>query len=216
MTSTKFVYFGPIGKTRWPSWSLIGWYIFDFSSEPLNGIQRNLTGSKISISSTKFVFFGLIGKTRWPPWHVIDWDIIDFSSETAERNSTKLDRKQYLNVLNQVCVFRADQTNKMAILSDLSIKVAHCTQVHDIWPFGPVVYIKSISVHLLLRMNVVLDFICMVFAELQATKRKRKNQNENMCLRRPWFQYTSHQNQYRSPTDPNTKSTTIISALFNK
>ena len=34
--------------------------------KPLNGIQQNLTGSKISMSSTKFVFFGPIGKTRWP------------------------------------------------------------------------------------------------------------------------------------------------------
>ena len=31
--STKFVFFGPIGKTRWPPWPLIGWDIFDFSSE---------------------------------------------------------------------------------------------------------------------------------------------------------------------------------------
>ena len=154
-SSTKFVFFGPIGKTRWPLWPLIGWDIFNFSSEtaehnsttldrkqdlnilyqvcvfqadrekkmavlasdwlrhfrlllwnrwtefnktwqearserplpslcfsgrsekqdgrpglwlaetfltsplkPLNGIQRNLTGSKISTSSTKFVFSG--------------------------------------------------------------------------------------------------------------------------------------------------------------
>ena len=33
----------------------------------LNGIQRNLSGSKISMSPTKFVFFGPIGKTRRPP-----------------------------------------------------------------------------------------------------------------------------------------------------
>ena len=202
MSSTKFVFFGPIWKTRWPPWPLIGWVIFDFSSEtakqnstkldgkqdlnvlyqvcifradlknkmaalasdwlrhfrlllwnrwtefnetwqearsqrplpslcfsgrsvkqdgrpglwlaetfstsplkPLNGIQRNLTGRKILTSSTKFVFFGPIGKTRWPPWPLIGWDIFDFSSETAERNSTKLDRKQDLNVLFQVCVF---------------------------------------------------------------------------------------------------------------
>ena len=85
--------------------------------KPLNGIQRNLTGSKISTSSTKFVFFGLIGKTRWPPWPLIGWDIFDFSSETAERNSTKLDRKQDLKVLYQVCVFRADPKNKMAALA---------------------------------------------------------------------------------------------------
>ena len=211
--STKFVFFGPIEKTRWPPWPLIGWDIFDFFSEtaepnskkldrkqdlnalyqvcvfradrkkqdgrlasdwlrhfrlllwnrwtefnetwqearskrplpslcfsgrsekqdgrpglwlaetfstsplkPLNRIQRNLIGSKISRPSTKFVFFGPIEKTRWPPWPLIGWDIFDFSSETAERNLTKLDRKQDLNALYQVCVFRADRKNKMAAL----------------------------------------------------------------------------------------------------
>ena len=213
-SSTKFVFFGPIGKTRWPPWPLICWDIFDFSSEtvkqnsrkldrnqdlnvlyqvcvfradpknkmaalasdwlshfwlllwnrwtefnetwqearsqrplpilcfssrsekqdgrpdlwlaetfltsplkPLNGIQRNLTGSKISTSSTKFVFFGPIRKTRWPPWPLIGWDIFDFFSETVKQNSRKLDRKQDLNVLYQVCVFRADPKNKMAALA---------------------------------------------------------------------------------------------------
>ena len=32
-SSTKFVFFGPIGKTRWSPWPLIGWDIFDFFSE---------------------------------------------------------------------------------------------------------------------------------------------------------------------------------------
>ena len=173
------MFFGPIWKTRWPPWILIGWDIFDFSSEtaktefnetwqearskrplpslcfssqsekqdgrpglwlaetfstsplkPLNGIERNLTGSKISMSSTKFVFFGPIGKTRWRPWPLIGWDIFDFSSETAERNWTKLNRKQDLNVLYQVCVFRADQKTKTAALADSSKKwhiVLRCT-----------------------------------------------------------------------------------------
>ena len=35
----------------------------------------------------------------------LTFHIFDFFSETAERNSTKLDRKQDLNVLYQVCVF---------------------------------------------------------------------------------------------------------------
>ena len=204
------MFFGLIGKTRWPPWPLIGWVIFNFSSEtaernstkldrkqdlnvlyqvcvfradrknkmaalasdwlrhfrlllwnrstefnktwqearsqrplsslcfsgrsekqdghpdlwlaesfstsplkPLNGIQRNLTGSKISMSSTKFVFFRPIGKTRWLPWPLIGWDIFDFFSETAERNSMKLDRKQDLNVLYQVCVFRLMSKQKL-------------------------------------------------------------------------------------------------------
>ena len=95
------------------------WLAETFSTsplKPLNGIQRNLTGSKISTSSTKFVFFGPIGKTRWPLWPLIGWEIFYFSSETAEWNSTKLDRKQDLNVLYQVCVLRADRKNKMAAL----------------------------------------------------------------------------------------------------
>ena len=96
------------------------WLTETFSTSPLklqNGIQRNLTGSKISTPSTKFVFFGPIRKTRWPPWPLIGWDIFDFSSETAEWNSTKLDRKQDLNALYQVCVSRADRKNKMATLA---------------------------------------------------------------------------------------------------
>ena len=96
------------------------WLAETFSTsplKPLNGIQRNLTGSKISTPSTKVVFFGPIGKTRWPPWPLIGWDILDFSSETAERNSKKLDRKEDFNALYQVCVFWADRKNKMAALA---------------------------------------------------------------------------------------------------
>ena len=99
------------------------WLAETFSTsplKPLNGIQGNLTGSKISTSSTNFVFFGPIGKTRWLPWPLIGQDIFDFSSETADWNWTKLDRKQDLNVLYQVCVFRADQKTKMAALADSS------------------------------------------------------------------------------------------------
>ena len=96
------------------------WLAETFSTsplKPLNKIQRNLSGSKISTSSTKFVFLGLIRKTIWPPWPLIGWVFFDFSSETAEQNSMKLYRKQDLNVLYQVCVFRADRKNKMAALA---------------------------------------------------------------------------------------------------
>ena len=77
--------------------------------KPLNRIQWNLIGSKISTPSTKFVFFGRIGKTKWPPWPLIGWDIFHFSVETAERNSAKLDRKQAPNAFYHVCVFQANR-----------------------------------------------------------------------------------------------------------
>ena len=63
------------------------------------------------------MFFGPIGKTRWPPGPLIGQEIFDFSSKTTERNSTKLDRKQDVNALYKVCVFQADQKNKMAALA---------------------------------------------------------------------------------------------------
>ena len=47
----------------------------------------------------------------------LTFHIFDFSSETSEQNSTKLDRKQELNILYQVCVFRANRKNKMAALT---------------------------------------------------------------------------------------------------
>ena len=114
-------FLGPIGKTKRPPCPLIGWEIFDFFSETAEWNSTKLgTGSKISTSSIKFTFFGPIGKIIWPSWPLTGWDIFDFSSETPERNSTKLDRKQDLNVLYQICVFRADRKNNMAALaSDL-------------------------------------------------------------------------------------------------
>ena len=43
----------------------------------------------------------------------LTFHICDFFSETAERNSTKLERKQDLNVFYQVCVFRADRKTRL-------------------------------------------------------------------------------------------------------
>ena len=121
-SSTNFVFFRLIGKTTWLPWPLIGWDIFDFSSETAerNSTKLVLTGRKIPTSFTKFVFFRPIGKTTWPPWPLNGRDIFDFSSETAERNSTKLDWEQDLHVLYQFCVFRANQKTKMAALADSS------------------------------------------------------------------------------------------------
>ena len=41
-SSTTFVFFVPIEKRRWPPWLLIGWDIFDFSSETAEWISTQL------------------------------------------------------------------------------------------------------------------------------------------------------------------------------
>ena len=48
--------------------------------------------------------------------------VFDFSSETAERNSTKPNRKQDLNVLYQVNVFRANHKKKMATMASYMLR----------------------------------------------------------------------------------------------
>ena len=102
------------------------WLAETFSTsplKPLNGIQQNLTGSKILTFSTKFVFFLLIRNTKWPPWPLIGWDKFIFAPETAERNSMNLDRKQDLNVLYQVCDLLTDRKNKMAAIFIYHVKI---------------------------------------------------------------------------------------------
>ena len=86
-----------------------------------------------------------------------DWlrHIYDFSYETAEWNSAKLDRKQDLNVLYQVCVYRDEKKIKMATLANLSKKVAHCTQVHVMWPFGPLVFSSNFEINWSLKRPIV-------------------------------------------------------------
>ena len=157
-SSTKFVFFGLIRKTRWLPRPLIDSDNFDFSwttehnsmkldrKQDLNHVYVFRTDrkkkNKMAIpasdwlrhiwlflwnrwtefnatwqearSFAKFLgFFGLIRKTRWQLRPLIVWEIFDFSSWTTVRNSIKLDRKQDLNILYQVCVFRADRKNKM-------------------------------------------------------------------------------------------------------
>ena len=109
----------------------VNFHIFDFSSE---SPEWNLTklhrkqDLKLT-SSTKFVFFSGWSerekKNKMAAWPLIGWDIFDFFSETAKRISTKFYRKQDLNVLYQVCVFRADQKNNMAALASDSDWLTH-------------------------------------------------------------------------------------------
>ena len=52
--------FGPIGKTRWPLWHLIGWDIFAFSSETA---ERNST--KVDRKQDLNVFYKVFFRADW-------------------------------------------------------------------------------------------------------------------------------------------------------
>ena len=138
--SIRFVFFMPIGNLRWPPWPVIGWNIFwlllrnhwmDFDEtwQEANP-QRPLSSLCFSCRSE-------IQDGRPGLW--LAETFFDFFTANAEWIFTKLDRKQILKALYQVCVFRADRKTKMVALADSSSNVAHCTQVHDMWPFGPLV-----------------------------------------------------------------------------
>ena len=185
-----FLFFGPIGQTGWRPWPLIGWDIFDFSSETAEWNSMKLNRKQDLKVLFQVCVFGPIRKIKWLPWPLIGWDIFDFSSKTAEQNSTKLARKQDLNSLYQVRVFGSIWKTRWLLASDWlrhfdfssetavrnstkpdrkshclvpslcfsgrlvnkkgrpgwSVqKVAHCTQVHDMGPFGP--YCSSFTLH---------------------------------------------------------------------
>ena len=67
----------------------------------------------------------------------LTFHIFDFSSETAEQNSTKLEARSQCP-LPSLC-FSGRSENKIGHPGWFLKKVAHCTQVHDMWPFGPLV-----------------------------------------------------------------------------
>ena len=87
---------------------MIGWDIFDFSSKTA---ERN--SMKVKWKQDLNILFLVcifradrnkkINKMAAPVSHWLR--LSNFSSENTERNSTKVDRKQDLNILYQVCVF---------------------------------------------------------------------------------------------------------------
>ena len=113
MSSVNFVFFGPIGKTRWPHWPLIGWAILKFSAETADRNSTKLYRKQYLqvLYQPSLCFSGRSEKQE--ATLASDWlRHFEFSSATAERNSTKLDKKQDLNVLYQVYAFQTDREKK--------------------------------------------------------------------------------------------------------
>ena len=115
------------------------WLAVTFSTSPLkllNGIQRNLSGSKISTSSTKFVFWGRSEKQDGRP------DL--WSAETFSTSPLKRSNEIQRNLTGSKI---STSSTKIVFFGSIGPsrfhkKVAHCTRVHNMWPFGPFVSFK--------------------------------------------------------------------------
>ena len=131
----KFVFFGR-WEINWPPWPLVGWYISTSPLEQLNGIVSlqeeklwRLVPSKICVfradRNTKIAaltsdlprHFRHLVCNRWTESrHCISQSESGRTYCFPIRIHTKLDKKQDVNVLYQVCVFPADRKQKMASL----------------------------------------------------------------------------------------------------
>ena len=90
----KVCLFGPIGKQRWPPNPLIGWDIFDFFYATAERNLRKPYKKQVPKALYQVCVLGRSGKQRWPHWPLI---------------ASFFDRKQVLDVLYEVYVFRADR-----------------------------------------------------------------------------------------------------------
>ena len=94
-------------------------------------------------------------------------------------------RETYITYLFNLVVkamFNVQQVHVCVLIYNVCVNIAVRLKADMSW-YEPWIcfIIKSISVHpILLLMNVMLDFICMVFTELCAMGSKRKIQKENM------------------------------------
>ena len=98
-------------------------YIFDFFSETAEQNLTKLNRKQELIILYQLCVFRANQKTNMACWvAVLSWSIIDFLYlfSTAKHYSTKLDRRQDLNIFCQVCVFRTNWKTKIsALASDL-------------------------------------------------------------------------------------------------
>ena len=119
----------PLPGLRFSGWSEkqdsrpVLWLAETFLTSPMNHRTKfNETWQKASSQRPlpSLCFSGWSKKQYGGPGLWLAETYFDFSPETAERNSAKLDRKQDLNVLYQVCVFWAEKWIKIATPANTS------------------------------------------------------------------------------------------------
>ena len=107
--------------------------------------NENLTGSKISMSSTKFAVFLVNRKKKMAAlasdwlrnFRLLLWNCWTEFSETWQEARPQRPLPSLF--------FSGRSINKNRRPGRFLKKVAHCTQVHDMWPFGPLVVQNTVN-----------------------------------------------------------------------
>ena len=82
-SSTLSVFCGPIGKTKWPPWPLIGWDIFSLPTWNHWMESNEYWQEARSKCPPHSLCFRSEGNIRIAAWPLIVWDIFLFSSKTG-------------------------------------------------------------------------------------------------------------------------------------
>ena len=139
-SSTKFVFFGSIGKTRLPPWPLIGWDIFDFSSETAEQNSTKLD-SKQDLNVLYHVCVFRADRKNNMAVLASDW-LNHFRlflwNRWTEFNETWQEARSQHPLPS--LYFSGRSVNKKGRPGRFFLKVARYTQVHDMWPLGPLVF----------------------------------------------------------------------------
>ena len=125
MSSTKFVFLAHLSQRLKWTFVIVHCLLCSITFSHFQLFRRNHcidSDKSLQEASTQrpqpglyFSCRSVIQDRRPGPW--LAETFFDFFSATAEQILTKLDRKEVLNILYQVCVFRTDWSSKMAILA---------------------------------------------------------------------------------------------------
>ena len=128
---------------------------FSISLQPLDRIHRHLSGARSQHYLPSLCFWGQSEKQDGCPDL---WLAETFSTSPLKGIWCNFTGSKYIMAsYNFACFVGDNQKEKITNLADSSSKVAYWTQLHDMWPFEPLVYITNLSIWKGLLLNQIQD-----------------------------------------------------------
>ena len=132
------MFFGLIGKTRWPPWPLIGWGIFNFSWNRWTELKETWQEARSRRPLPSLCFSGRSEKQDCHPGLLLAETFSTSPLKPLNGIQPKLIGSK-ISTSSTMFVFFGRLVYKNGRPDQSIKKVAHCTQVHVMWPFEPLV-----------------------------------------------------------------------------